>query len=280
MAGSFEFTGCFIFLLSLYSAEASSCVNLVDEIKTCDMIDYMLYDNLDIGRARAQAEQLIAGHVGALKNVKKASKHKRVGQFKNLTHKFCTQLVRATICNILFPPCEGDGSQRYRKPCVGFERALFVGCGLSLAFGDMTFAYPPDCYELPIVPRVDEEFADSDMIGSWRPSSGGGGSQSTGRGADLVKLGVLLHDGGETEHAAHMFLSALRHTPNDAEAHTRRARARAPHLDPPPLTDYPRESFIAHPIVSEKAPSALPTHPDFPRSTLNLPGLKAPYPSS
>jgi hypothetical protein len=61
-------------------------------------------------------------------------------------------LRRATVCNLLLPPCEGDGSQRYRKPCKSFELALKHGCGWDLRMGDLSFAEPPDCYELPIRP--------------------------------------------------------------------------------------------------------------------------------
>ncbi|KAJ1494514.1 hypothetical protein T484DRAFT_1765158 [Baffinella frigidus] len=63
---------------------------------------------------------------------------------------FCKELIAATICNLLMPPCEGDGSERYRKPCRAFDLALQHGCNLTLPFGDLSFAEPPDCYDLPI----------------------------------------------------------------------------------------------------------------------------------
>ena len=220
MAGKVVFLSAVGFL-AMNGISASKCVRLESEIKSCDMIDYSVHHNLDIDRARAQAEELIPRHLDALKNSKK-SKKERKSRSSKMSGEFCEQLVRATICNILFPPCEGDGSERYRKPCLGFDIALHIGCGIQLAFGDMTFAYPPDCYELPIVPRPNEmEFVDSEMIGSLQDSSGRGGIRSAGRGADLLKLGILLQDNGETEHAAHMLLSALRYVPQDPEAHTR-----------------------------------------------------------
>ena len=203
----------------------SICTPIDSEIDPCDMIDYHVHESLDIGRARAQAKQLIQGHLATLKSAKKPknSVDSSGGKLKQFPSKFCDQLIRATVCNILFPPCEGEGNQRYRKPCMGFDLAIKMGCGLDLSFGDMTFAYPPDCYELPIVSRQPEmQYDDADMIGSLQTSSRTGNSLSASRAADLIKLGVLLQDGAETEHAAHMLMSALRYSPHDSEAHTRR----------------------------------------------------------
>lgn len=48
------------------------------------------------------------------------------------------------------PACEGDGTQRYRKPCKAYDLALKHGCDWDLRMGDLSFAEPPDCYELPV----------------------------------------------------------------------------------------------------------------------------------
>jgi hypothetical protein len=213
---------CSVLIAAINHSISSKCVPINSDIEPCDMIDYSVHVDQKIDLARAQAKQLIQGHLNEFKNSKKSSKaHK--DKLERFSSKFCEQLIRATICNALIPPCEGTGNQRYRKPCMGFDLAIKIGCGIDLSFGDMTFAYPPDCYELPISARAtDTQFEDSEMIGSWPQSSGASSTiQSASRSADLVKLGVLLQDNAETEHAAHMLLSALRYSPQDSEAHTR-----------------------------------------------------------
>ena len=93
-----------------------------------------------------------------------------------------TKSCRATICNLLIPPCEGTGLERYRKPCKAFEQAIKHGCGLDINLGDLSFAEPPDCYELPIR-KGEAEYADAEAIGSDSVDSG-----YQGRADDLTQI--------------------------------------------------------------------------------------------
>lgn len=92
-------------------------------------------------------------------------------------------LRRATICNLLIPPCEGDGTKRYRKPCKAFEEVIKHGCGWELNMGDLSFAEPPDCYELPIRMGEEEAYADAAAIGADSTEA-----DTEGRANDLTEI--------------------------------------------------------------------------------------------
>lgn len=128
---------------------------------------------------------------------------------------FCEQLIKATTCNLLMPPCDGDGSQRYRKPCKAFSLALQYGCNWTLPVGDLSFAEPPDCFELPIRAYMQAEYLDAGEIGADAETD------TSSRADDVVTIAKLLEEEGHTEHAAFMYLQALRFRSDDKFAHLR-----------------------------------------------------------
>ena len=218
----------FLAALSARNSDSSKCIKPAQDTDPCHMLDYNVYDTLDIEKARTQSQSVIAGHISAYeKFIEKSSGNKKSNQ-NRFQPEVCKKLISASVCNIFFPPCEGDGSQRYRKPCLGYDLAIQYGCGIRLAFGDLTFAYPPDCFEFPTEKNIAEEqnYADADMLGSWSPLQ----QQPIGlsnnvsqvkRGETLALLGKVLHDNGESEQAAHMLQLALRYLPSNDEIHTR-----------------------------------------------------------
>ena len=196
----------------------------------CDMVDYNVYDSLDIADAQKRANEVGDMYVGLYREAvrvhasqrtsrkdKKKKKHgtpDELSPFNRLP--FCEALIRATACNLLMPPCDGDGSQRYRKPCKAFDLALKHGCNMTLNVGDLSFAEPPDCFQLPIRTYKEPEYLDASEIGAED------GEQNEGsRADDLLKIAAVLEEVGQTEHAAFIYLQSLRYRPEDTQAHQR-----------------------------------------------------------
>ena len=106
-------------------------------------------------------------------------------------------------------PRTATGSQRYRKPCKAFFLALQHGCNWTMNVGDLSFAEPPDCFELPIRAYTEAEYLDAAALGAE------GEADSGGRADDILKIAALLEDEALTEHAVFMYLQALRYRSDD-----------------------------------------------------------------
>jgi hypothetical protein len=145
----------------------------------------------------------------------RGKKKKKKGGSEIARLPFCEDLIKATTCNLLLPPCDGDGTQRYRKPCKAFALALQLGCNWTINVGDLSFAEPPDCFELPIRAYSEAEYLDAAEIGA------AGGEDSTSRADDVLKIATLLEEEGHREHAAFMHLQVLRYRSDDPVAHLR-----------------------------------------------------------
>ena len=124
-----------MFLLLIKTTADTSCVEPSDRsvLSPCDMIDYKLHSSLDIKHAVSVATTVIQSEIEFLGQ----SAYKRKGERQHISNKtlsgdLCTRLLSSTICNILFPPCEGNGTERYRKPCVAFNLSLSYGYVLIL----------------------------------------------------------------------------------------------------------------------------------------------------
>lgn len=93
--------------------------------------------------------------------------------------------------------------------------ALKLGCNWTINVGDLSFAEPPDCFELPIRTYSDAEFLDAAEIGA------AGGDGTSNRADDVLKIAALLEEEGHKEHAAFMYLQVLRYRHDDPVAHLR-----------------------------------------------------------
>ncbi|EKX50892.1 hypothetical protein GUITHDRAFT_134985 [Guillardia theta CCMP2712] len=192
----------------LASGGESSCRRREEDLQECDMLDYMVYDSVNLQQAEAQARQIVGAEIPRWKESGKGG--------MSLSGDFCEQLFRAVTCNLLIPPCEGDGSERYRKPCRAYQYALELGCHWKMQFGDLAFAEPPDCYELPVKNYYEEgEFLDAEELGSSKELN------VEGRVEDLVKLARILETHSKVDHAVHLYLQVLRYRPDNAMAHKR-----------------------------------------------------------
>lgn len=132
-------------LLGGLAGGQGGCVKLAEPLESCDMIDYRVYPNLQVAEAEQQAVQVAKMQVGEWRARKGRPGYNKL--WDRLS--FCEDLFEAVACNLLIPPCEGDGSQRYRKPCKAFALALEHGCNWTNTYGDLAFAEPPDCWVHP-----------------------------------------------------------------------------------------------------------------------------------
>jgi hypothetical protein len=182
------------------------------------MVDYKVYDSLNVPEAEKKAEEIGEMHIGAWRDYVQhrqptKPKKKKTGSAappaSAVRLPFCESLIKATTCNLLMPPCDGDGSQRYRKPCKAFFLALQLGCNWTMNVGDLSFAEPPDCFELPIRAYTEAEYLDAAALGAE------GEADSGGRADDILKIAALLEDEALTEHAVFMYLQALRYRSDD-----------------------------------------------------------------
>eukprot|EP00960_Hanusia_phi_P058797 763989-Hanusia_phi.AAC.4 len=184
------------------------CRRHEEDLEECGMLDYTVYDNVNIQQAETQVRQIVASEIPRWKEGKKAN--------APLPGDFCEQLFRAVTCNLLIPPCEGDGSERYRKPCRAYQYALELGCGWKMQFGDLAFAEPPDCYELPVRNYYEGgEFLDAEELGNSRELN------VEGRVEDLTTVAGVLERHSKVDQAVHLYLQVLRYRPNNAMAHKR-----------------------------------------------------------
>jgi len=183
------------------------------------MVDYKVYDSLNVPEAEKKAEEIAEMHIGAWRDftqhrppakAKKRKKGAAAPPASAVRLPFCEELIKGTTCNLLMPPCDGDGSHRYRKPCKAFHLALQHGCNWTMNVGDLSFAEPPDCFELPIRAYTEAEYLDAAALGAeGEPDSGG-------RADDILKIAALLEEEALTEHAVFMYLQSLRYRSDDA----------------------------------------------------------------